>query len=79
MPYGRPDPSDPNVLVGVRLPTDEDGLVEMAYTFAEEFAALGHDEERILRVRVLVGHQPVLRVNSPARYSFMKSLSLSGE
>ncbi len=50
MPYGRPDPTDPNVLVGVRLSTDEDGLVEMAYTFAEEFAALGHDQDRILRM-----------------------------
>ncbi len=50
MPHGRPDPADPNVLVGVRLPTDEDGLVEMAYTFAEEFAALGHDQDRILRM-----------------------------
>ncbi len=50
MPYGRPDSSDPNILVGVRLPADEDGLVEMAYTFAEEFAALGHDEDRILRM-----------------------------
>ncbi len=50
MPRGRPDPADPNVLVGVCLPTDGDGLVEMAYTFAEEFAALGHDEERILRM-----------------------------
>ena len=50
MPYGRPDSSDPNILVGVRLPADEDGLVEMAYTFAEEFAVLGHDEDRILRM-----------------------------
>ncbi len=50
MPYDRPDPSDPNVLVGVRLPADENGLVEMAYTFAEEFAALGHDQDRILRM-----------------------------
>ncbi len=50
MPYGRPDPADPNILVGVRLPADEDALVEMAYTFAEEFAALGHDEDRILRM-----------------------------
>ena len=50
MPHGRPDPSDPNMLVGVRLPGDEDGLVEMAYTFGEEFAALGQDEKRILRM-----------------------------
>ena len=47
MSYRRPDP---NVLVGVRLPADQDGMVEMAYTFAEEFAALGHDEDRILRM-----------------------------
>ena len=50
MPYGRPEPTDPNVLVGVRFPGDESGLVEMAYTFAEEFAALGHDNDRILRM-----------------------------
>jgi hypothetical protein len=50
MPHGRPDPADPNILVGVRLPADEDALVEMAYTFAEEFAALGHDEGRIVRM-----------------------------
>jgi hypothetical protein len=50
MPHGRPDPADPNILVGVCLPANEDGLTEMAYTFAEEFAALGHDEDRILRM-----------------------------
>ncbi len=50
MPYGRPEPTDPNVLVGVRFPSDESGLVEMAYTFAEEFAALGHNEDRIMRM-----------------------------
>ncbi len=50
MPYGRPDPADPNILVGVRLPVDENALVDMAYTFAEEFAALGHGEDRILRM-----------------------------
>ncbi len=50
MPYGRPDPADPNILVGVRLPANEDALVEMAYTFTEEFAALGHDQDRILRM-----------------------------
>ena len=50
MPHGRPDPADPNILVGVRLPADEDALVEMAYTFTEEFAALGYDEDRILRM-----------------------------
>jgi hypothetical protein len=34
----------------VLLPADENALVEMAYTFAEEFAALGHDHDRILRM-----------------------------
>ncbi len=32
------------------MPTDERSLVEMAYTFAEEFASLGHDQDRILRM-----------------------------
>jgi hypothetical protein len=50
MPHGQPDPADSNILVGVRLPTDDAGLIEMAYTFAEEFAALGHDQDRILRM-----------------------------
>ncbi len=50
MPHGQPDPADSNILVGVRLPADENGLVDMAYTFAEEFAALGHDQDRILRM-----------------------------
>ena len=32
------------------MPTDERSLVEMAYTFAEEFASLGHDTDRIMRM-----------------------------
>ena len=48
MPYREPDPSDPNVLVGVSLPGDEATTREMAVAFAEEFAALGFDEDRLM-------------------------------
>ena len=47
MPYDDPDPTDPNVLVGVSLPGGEEATREMAYAFAEEFAALGFDEDRL--------------------------------
>jgi len=50
MPYDDPDPGDPNVLVGVSLPADEEATREMAIAFAEEFAALGFDEERLMSV-----------------------------
>jgi len=48
MPFGDPHPSDPNVLVGVSLPGDEESTREMAIAFAEEFAALGFDEDRLM-------------------------------
>ena len=48
MPYDEPDPNDPNVLVGVTMPGDRSSVREMAFTFAEEFAALGFDENRLL-------------------------------
>lgn len=48
MPYDDPDPTDPNVLVGVMLPADGEATREMAYVFAEEFARLGHDRRQIL-------------------------------
>lgn len=50
MPYGDPDPADPNVLVGVALPAEAETAREMAYVFAEEFARLGFDEARLLRL-----------------------------
>ncbi|MFQ5790640.1 MAG: hypothetical protein ACE5JI_09220 [Acidobacteriota bacterium] len=50
MPYGDPDPSDPNVLMGVSVPADEESTREMAIAFAEEFAALGFDEERLMNL-----------------------------
>ncbi len=48
MPYGDPDPEDPSVLVGVALPAGRDAIRQMAYTFAEEFAAMGFDERRLM-------------------------------
>ena len=48
MPYDDPDPTDPNVLVGVMLPADAEATREMAYVFAEEFARMGHDKRQIL-------------------------------
>jgi hypothetical protein len=48
MPYNDPDPTDPNVLVGVELPADVEATREMAWVFAEEFARMGFDARRIL-------------------------------
>ena len=50
MPYGDPDPTDPHVLVGVVLPADTAAVRDMAWVFAEEFARLGFDARRMLRV-----------------------------
>ena len=48
MPYKDPDPTDPNILVGVMLPGDEESTREMAYVFAEEFARMGYNTAQIL-------------------------------
>ena len=50
MPYHEPDPSDPQVLVGVGLPAEAQTMTEMAYVFAEEFCRMGWDAPMILRV-----------------------------
>lgn len=50
MPYNDPDPSDPNVLVGVELDVDEDAAKDMAYVFAEEFARLGKNKEQLMKI-----------------------------
>ena len=50
MPYGEPDPADPQVLVGVGLPAEAGTMAEMAYVFAEEFCRMGWDAPMILRV-----------------------------
>ncbi len=48
MPYGDPDPTDPDVLVGVELPADLEATRDMAWVFAEEFARMGFNAPRIL-------------------------------
>ena len=48
MPYREPDPSDPDVLIGVGVNADAESTREMAWVFAEEFARLGYDARRIL-------------------------------
>ena len=50
MPYKDPDPSDPNVLVGVVLPAETETIREMAYAFAEEFVRLGYGNATLLAV-----------------------------
>jgi hypothetical protein len=50
MPYKDPDPSDPNVLVGVMLSAEKETMQEMAYAFAEEYALLGYNSEGLFRV-----------------------------
>ena len=48
MPFKDPDPTDPNMLVGVMLPADAEATREMAYVFAEEFARMGYSREQLL-------------------------------
>jgi hypothetical protein len=48
MPYNDPDPTDPNMLVGVLLPADAEATRDMAYVFAEEFTRLGYTREQLL-------------------------------
>lgn len=50
MPYKDPDPTDPNVLVGVMLPGDTEVTRDMAYVFAEEFVRMGYDREGLIRL-----------------------------
>ena len=50
MPYNDPDPADPSILIGVSFPTDADATTDMAYVFAEEFARMGYDAERLMRL-----------------------------
>lgn len=48
MPFKDPDPTDPNMRVGVMLAADADTTRDMAYVFAEEFARLGYTREQLL-------------------------------
>jgi hypothetical protein len=82
MPYQDPDPSDPNVLVGVSLPGDEETTREMAAAFVEEFALLGFDEERLMslfrrphyegahRAYLLLGEEEIRRMVAEATRFF---------
>lgn len=47
MPYDKPEADDPFAFVGVGVHCDAEAVTDMAYTFAEEFARLGHSEEQI--------------------------------
>jgi hypothetical protein len=48
MPLRDPDPTDPNMLVGVMLPADAEATRDMAYVIAEEFARLGYTREQLI-------------------------------
>jgi hypothetical protein len=48
MPYDDPDPTDPQMLVGVALPSDDAATRDMAYVLAEEFARMGFDTQGLL-------------------------------
>ena len=48
MPYQDPDPTDPNMLVGVVLPAKAETTRDMAYVFAEEFARMGCSREQLI-------------------------------
>ncbi len=48
MPYGEPDPTDPNVLLGIGVPADMEATRDMVWVFAEEFARMGFGAPRIL-------------------------------
>jgi hypothetical protein len=48
MPHGDPDPTDPFLIRGVEVDAEEGDVFAMARAFAEEFAASGWDEPRLL-------------------------------
>lgn len=48
MPYNDPEFDDPQELVGIELPGDENVTREMAEAFADEFAQLGFTRAQIL-------------------------------
>jgi hypothetical protein len=50
MPHGDPDPTDPLTLTGVEVPAEEGDVLAMARGFAEEFAACGWDEPKLLAI-----------------------------
>ena len=50
MPYDEPDATDPMMLIGVELLTDESCWLQAGQVLAEEFARLGFDETRLMQL-----------------------------
>ena len=50
MPYGEPDPQDPQIRVGVEVPAGDEAAREIAYAFSEEFAMMGKSKAWILEM-----------------------------
>ena len=50
LPKKNPEADDPMTLTGVRVPGGIAEAEDMAYTFAEEFARLGHREEQLMEI-----------------------------
>jgi len=48
MSYDKPEADDPLAFVGIGMPSGPEAVTDMAYTFAEEFARLGHSEDEIV-------------------------------
>lgn len=49
-PIKNPEMDDPMTLTGVSVPGGIEAAEDMAYTFAEEFARLGHSEEQLMGI-----------------------------
>ena len=50
MPKHEPDARDPMTLTGVEVPADKEDVEAMARGFAEEFAASGWREDRLVKM-----------------------------
>jgi hypothetical protein len=73
---GKPaDVDDPMELVGIALPAGPRAMEDMAYVFAEEFAALGFDETRLLRIfrtpSYAAPHQAYRALGEPAIHAIV--------
>jgi hypothetical protein len=69
------DVEDPMELVGTGLPAGPRAMEDMAYVFAEEFAALGFDETRLLRIfrtpSYAAPHQAYRALGEPAIHAIV--------
>ena len=50
MPYDEADETDPMMLIGVDLPGDEASSLESCRVFAEEFARMGFNAEKLMEL-----------------------------